>query len=91
MEFANLKAIYVNCYLEKNPLCPAIPPSWWLFPKQIMEKEKVDVEVIRLVDHEGGKWDISQYDGARVNEGEWPQIFQKYLMPIFLLCGAPYG
>lgn len=49
--FNNLKAVFVNCTLKKSP---ATSRNNMLFQvvKNIMEKENVTVEGIRLIDHE---------------------------------------
>lgn len=88
MEFSNLKAIYVNCTLKKSPL-PSHTSKLMNVSKQIMEKEKVDVEVIRLVDHEVANGIYPNMTEHGWKKDEWPQIFKKILDADILIMGTP--
>ncbi|MCM4173471.1 flavodoxin family protein [Arenibacter sp. TNZ] len=88
MEFSNLKAIYVNCTLKKSPL-PSHTSKLMNVSKQIMEKEKVDVEVIRLVDHEVANGIYPNMTEHGWKKDEWPQIFKKILDADILIMGSP--
>jgi len=57
--------------------------------KQIMEKEKVDVEVIRLVDHEVANGIYPNMTEHGWKKDEWPQIFKKILDADILIMGSP--
>jgi len=49
-DFSNLSAIYVNCSLKKSPTT-SHTGTLMKVSQKIMEREKVKVEEIRLIDH----------------------------------------
>lgn len=88
MEFTNLKAVYINCTLKKSPL-PSHTSKLMYVSKQIMEKEKVDVEEIRLVDHEVASGVYADMTEHGWDKDEWPQIFKKIHDADILIVGTP--
>ncbi len=86
--FSALKAIYVNCTLKKSPevshTSKLIDVS-----KKIMEKEKVDVDELRLVDFElasGVYPDMTEHGWEK---DEWPHLFKKIIAADILIVGTP--
>ena len=49
--FSDLKAVYVNCTLKKSPR-QSHTEGLMLVSKKIMEKEGVQTESIRFIDHD---------------------------------------
>ena len=77
-DFSDLRALFINCTLKKSPemshteglirICQAI-----------MEKNKVNVEVLRAVDHDiaYGVWpDMSEHGWQK---DDWPEIFKQVM------------
>ena len=88
MNFSNLKAVYVNCTLKKSP---AVSHTGLLMDvsKQIMAKEQVETETIRLVDHDvayGVYPDMTQHNW---DNDDWPALFQKISEADILIVGTP--
>ena len=88
MNFSNLKAVYVNCTLKKSP---AVSHTRLLMDvsKQIMAKERVETETIRLVDHDvayGVYPDMTQHNW---DNDDWPALFQKISEADILIVGTP--
>jgi multimeric flavodoxin WrbA len=79
-----MKALIINCTLKKSP---AISNTQALIDKavKILEKEKVDTEVLRLVDY-------NIKPGTSTNEGdgdEWPLILGKIRQCDIFIIGTP--
>jgi len=87
-DFSDIKALFINCTLKKSP---EISHTRGLIDvsKAIMEKNKVDVEVIRAVDYDiaNGVWDDMTKHGW--NKDYWPQIFKKVMNANILVIGSP--
>lgn len=86
--FSGLKAMYVNCTLKKTP---EISHTEGLMnvSKNIMEKEGVTVDQIRLVDHEvatGVYPDMAKHGWDR---DEWPELFKRIFDADILIVGTP--
>lgn len=64
-DFSNLKAIFLNCTLKKSPE-KSHTAGLWSISKAILEKNNVQVDEIRIVDHDiaFGVW--GGYDRARL-------------------------
>ena len=87
-DFSNLKAVYVNCTLKKSP---EISHTALLMDvsKSIMAKEEVEIETIRLVDHQvayGVYPDMTEHNG---DNDEWPTLFKKIIEADILIIGTP--
>lgn len=88
IDFSGLKAIYVNCTLKKSPQ-KSHTESLMNVAKEIMLKENVRVEEIRLVDHQvasGVYPDMTEY-GWDVDE--WPTLFEQIIAADILVIGTP--
>lgn len=87
-DFSELKALFINCTLKKSPTTSntrgLIDVS-----KAIMEKNDVDVEVIRAVDYDiaPGVWPDMTKKGFESDD--WPQIFKKVMEADILILGTP--
>ena len=86
--FKNLKAVFVNCTLKKSP-SPSHTATLIDVSKSIMEKEKVSVETIRLIDHEvatGVYPDMTEHGWKK---DDWPHLFDKIFDADILIVGTP--
>jgi multimeric flavodoxin WrbA len=87
-DFSDLKALFINCTLKKSP---NISHTRGLIDvsKAILEKNKVNVEVIRAVDYDiaNGVWDDMTKHGW--NKDDWPKIFKKVMNSNILIIGSP--
>jgi len=87
-DFSNLRAIYVNCTLKKSP-ATSHTSTLMKVSQKIMEREKVKVEEIRLVDHDvafGMQPDMTEHGWGK---DEWPTIFDKIIEADVLIVGTP--
>ncbi|WP_313114642.1 flavodoxin family protein [Aequorivita sediminis] len=87
-DFTNLSAIYVNCTLKKSPE-PSHTDSLLNVSKQIMTKEKVKIDEIRLVDFEvasGVYPDMTEHNWDR---DDWPKLFKRIINADILIVGTP--
>lgn len=87
-DFSNLKAVYVNCTLKKSPE-KSHTASLMDVSKAIMSKEKVEIDEIRLIDHQvasGIYPDMTKY-GWKVDE--WPALSNRILEADILIVGTP--
>ncbi|WP_194778376.1 flavodoxin family protein [Pararhodonellum marinum] len=87
-QFSDLHAIFINCTLEKSP---RISHTSRLIDvsKGIMERERISVDEIRLIDHEvppGPYPDMSEYGW---DQDEWPSLFQRVLNADILVLATP--
>ena len=88
IDFSNLKVVYVNCTLKKSP---EVSHTSYLMDlsKAIMEKEKVQVDEIRLVDHQvasGVYPDMTEHGWAA---DEWPDLYKRIIAADILIVGTP--
>ncbi len=87
-DFSDLQALFINCTLKKSPETSntrgLIDVS-----KAILEKNRVEVEVIRAVDHEiaPGVWPDMTKKGH--DRDDWPAIFSKVMAADILVLGTP--
>jgi multimeric flavodoxin WrbA len=87
-DFSNLNAIYINCTLEKSPR-ESHTDKLIEVSKGIMEREGVDVEKIRFVDHQvppGTYPDMTEYGWE---EDEWPELYKKIINSDILVIATP--
>jgi multimeric flavodoxin WrbA len=75
-DFSDLRAVFLSCTLKRSP---AVSHTEGLarISIEILERNGVDVEMIRVVDHDvppGVYPDMTEHGFAR---DEWPQIFAK--------------
>jgi multimeric flavodoxin WrbA len=87
-DFSDFKALFINCTLKRSP---TISHTRGLIDisKAIMEKNNVDVEVIRAVDYDipNGVWADMTNHGWK--KDDWPIIFKKVMNADILIIGSP--
>jgi len=76
MKFPDLKAVYVNCTLKKSP-ATSHTSLLMQVSKAIMKKEGVDVEEIRLIDHDVATGVYPDMREHGWDKDEWPALFKK--------------
>ncbi|MEM1124744.1 MAG: NAD(P)H-dependent oxidoreductase [Bacteroidota bacterium] len=87
-DFSQLRAIFINCTLKKSPR-QSHTQGLMDLAMNIMIKEKVMVENIRLVDHEVAYGVYPDMTKQGVNVDEWPTIFKKIEQADILIIGTP--
>ncbi len=88
MKFKGLKAIFLNCTLKKTPEI-SHTEGLIAISKMIMEKNGVEVEVIRPIDMDiatGIYPDMTEHGWEK---DEWPQLFEKVLEADILVLTTP--
>ena len=87
-DFSNLNALFINCTLKRFP-GKSHTATLMNVAKAIMEKEKVTVNEIRLVDHDvasGVYPDMTEHGWAT---DEWPALFKQVIAADILIVGTP--
>lgn len=87
-DFSNLKAVYVNCTLKKTPEI-SHTGSLMELSERIMTEEKVEIDIIRLVDFQvanGVYPDMTEHNWDR---DEWPVLFKRIIEADILIVGTP--
>lgn len=88
INFKGLKAIFINCTLKKSP-AESHTSTLIQVSKEIMEKENVEVEEIRFIDHDiasGVYPDMTEHGWEK---DDWPTISKKVLDADILIIGSP--
>ncbi|MEX0722455.1 MAG: flavodoxin family protein [Gracilimonas sp.] len=86
--FSGLKALFINCTLKQSPQ-KSHTRTLIDVSMNIMEKEGVEAECIRLVDHNvayGVYPDMTEY-GAK--KDDWPELWKKVDAADVLIIGTP--
>ena len=87
-EYDDLRALFINCTLKRSP---AISNTEGLIEvsRRIMEKQRVEVEVIRAVDHDiaTGVWPDMTEHGWETDA--WPAIQAKVMAADILVIAGP--
>ncbi len=87
-DFSGLKAMYVNCTLKKSP-DTSHTQRLMDVSKNIMEKEGVEVDQLRLVDYDiapGVYPDMTKHGWEK---DAWPALFEKIFDADILIIGTP--
>lgn len=87
-DFTNLSAMYVNCTLKKSPE-PSHTDSLINVSKQIMRKEKVRIDEIRLVDFEVASGVYPDMTEHNWEKDDWPMLFKRIINADILIVGSP--
>jgi multimeric flavodoxin WrbA len=87
-DFKDLKAVYVNCTLKKSPE-QSHTAGLMQVSKDIMEKEGVRVEEIRLVDHDVARGVHPDMTEHGWDKDEWPELFDRIFAADILIIGTP--
>lgn len=87
-DFSGLKALFLNCTLKKSPE-QSHTDGLIKLSKHLMEKNRVEVEVIRPID-----WDLAHGVYPDMTEqgwstDEWPQLFEKVQAADILVICTP--
>lgn len=87
-DLSNLKAVFINCTLKKSPRVSHTQGLMDL-SIDIMEKEGVNVDTIRFIDHDvasGVYPDMTEY-GWQTDE--WPKLFERIFDADICVIGTP--
>ena len=87
-DFSDLKAAFVNCTLKKSP-ATSHTRGLMDVSKSIMEKNGVEIDVIRAVDHNiayGVYPDMKEHGWEK---DEWPELFDTIINADILVLGSP--
>jgi multimeric flavodoxin WrbA len=87
-DFSDLSAMYVNCTLKKSPQTSHTAMLMDV-SKQIMTKEKIKVDEIRLVDHNVASGVYPDMTEHGWEKDEWPELFKKIIGADILIVGTP--
>ncbi|MCL5244228.1 flavodoxin family protein [Cellulophaga sp. 20_2_10] len=87
-DFSTLKAMYINCTLKKSP-SESHTSKLMDVSKQIMQKENVTVEEIRLIDHDVASGVYPDMTAHGWEKDEWPELFKKIIDADILIIGTP--
>ena len=87
-DFSNLRAVYVNCTLKKSP-AESHTASLMDVSKAIMNKEKVDIDEIRLIDHQVASGVYPDMTAHGWKADEWPSLSKRILEADILVVGTP--
>lgn len=87
-DFSSLKALFINCTLTKSPE-PSHTDRLIKVSKMIMEKQAVQTELIRAVDHDiaTGVYPDMREHGWKTDE--WPEIYKKVMAADILVIAGP--
>ena len=87
-DFSDLKALFLNCTLKRSGELSHTEGLIDL-SRQIMERNRISVEVIRPVDYaiaDGVYPDMTEHGWAK---DDWPQLFEKVKEANILVLGTP--
>ena len=88
VNFSDLKVVFVNCTLKKSPQ-ESHTSLLINVSKNILDKENVSYEEIRLVDHEVASGVYPDMTEHGWDKDEWPSIFKKVIDADILIVGTP--
>ncbi len=86
--FNNLSAVFVNCTLKKSPQ-KSHTERLMRVAQQIMHKEGVRLDLIRLVDHKVPPGVFPDMTEKGWEEDEWPTLFERIIKADILVIGSP--
>ena len=87
-DFSDLRALFINCTLKKSPE-PSNTQGLADLAISIMEKNGVDVDVVRAVDHEIATGVYSDMTEHGWDRDDWPQIHEQVMAADILVLCAP--
>lgn len=87
-DFSNLNAIYINCTLKKSPQ-KSHTSSLMNKSIEIMRKESVQVEEVRLIDLDIATGIYPDMTEHGWQTDEWPKLFEKIKAADILVVGTP--
>jgi len=86
-DFSDLRAIFLNCTLKKSPEMSHTEGLWQIC-KAIFEKNGVQVDEVRVIDHQiaFGVWgDMTEHGYER---DDWPQIYERVKTANIVVIGS---
>jgi len=87
-DFSGLKALFLNCTLKRSPEL-SHTEGLMKISQMIMEKNAVEVEVIRPVDHRIAFGVYGDMREKGWDHDEWPDIYKKVRAAQILVIGSP--
>ncbi|WP_340067086.1 flavodoxin family protein [Ascidiimonas aurantiaca] len=87
-DFSGLSAVFVNCTLKKSPQLSHTEGLMQL-SVNIMEKEGVQIDTIRLADHEVAFGVYPDMTAHGWEKDEWPVLFKRIFAADILVIGTP--
>ena len=87
-DFSNLKALFINCTLKRSPR-QSHTQGLMDLSREIMIKEGVSTDNIRLVDHQIAYGVYPDMVEHGYEQDQWPGIFDKVLQSNILVIGTP--
>ncbi|NAY91746.1 flavodoxin family protein [Muricauda sp. JGD-17] len=88
MDFTNLKAIYINCTLKSSPE-QSHTEGLMNVSMEIMKKERVEVEYIRLADYKVAVGLLPDMTEKGAEKDDWPMLYEKIMAADILVIGTP--
>ncbi len=88
IDFTSLKALYINCTLKKSPE-ESHTHGLMRVSMDIMEKEGVAVDHIRLVDHDVAFGVYPDMTEQGWEKDEWPELVKRVFDADILIIGTP--
>jgi multimeric flavodoxin WrbA len=88
IKFNQLNALYINCTLKKSP-DKSHTSILMDVSRKIMERENVQTEEIRIVDHKIASGVYPDMLEHGWEEDKWPELFEKVLKADILIIGTP--
>ncbi|WP_294736830.1 flavodoxin family protein [uncultured Flavobacterium sp.] len=86
--FSELKAVFINCTLKKSPEI-SHTEGLMRVSMDIMEKEGVDVELIRFIDYDIVPGVYPDMTTRGWDKDDWPELSKKVLDADILIIGTP--
>lgn len=87
-DFSELQAIFVNCTLKKSSRTSHTRGLINL-SRQIMDREGVQTEVVRLADHNIAPGVYPDMTAYGFESDEWPELFKSLIAADILVIGSP--
>lgn len=87
-DFSDLKALFINCTLKKAPR-PSHTQGLMDVSMQIMKKNGVKTDYIRLVEYDIAFGVYPDMTGHGYEKDDWPRILDKVLDADILVIGSP--
>ena len=86
-DFSDLRAIFLNCTLKKSPEMSHTEGLWQIC-KAIFEKNGVQVDELRVIDHQVafGVWGDTTEHGYQ--RDDWPQIYTRVKAATIVVIGS---
>ena len=87
-DFSDLNAVFFNCTLKRSPE-RSHTEGLMRVSKAIMERNGVDVEMIRVVDHDIAPGVYPDMTDHGWETDQWPQIYKKVQAAQIVVVGTP--